>query len=580
MRGPGGPDLTLRRAGVVAGALAALLCAAPAAHAAFPGLNGLIAFERAGQVTVKNPGDVSSATPLTAAGSNEDPAWSPDGTRIAFVSNRAGPFDVYVMDADGSDQTRITFEAVDAHHPAWSPDGTRIAFDGNNVSQDIVVVNANGSGRTVVAGGDNIQNSPEWTADGARIVFRDFSQGTGLSSVAADGSGRAPFIAQAAAPNLSPDGGRVVFERSGQLAVAGIDGSGAVPITSGGGVQPAYSPDGAQVVYSRFETTHFELFTVGSAGGAQIQETLTGGGVQNTDPDWQPIGPPPDISALSRPVAGSPGATLTVDGSGFVLRSVVRWNGVDRPTTLVGPTRLTAVLSAADVASPGSAQVTVFTPPTGGGLSLPRTAVIDPPPRITLGSATISARWTRSRVRGSLRLRGAAERAGRVEIALLRGGRVLQRRTARVPAGAFTRSVRLKRTLLPGALRVRVREIGPVTGARLSAAARTVRLRPPREGVVSRAFVSALQRGPSARSLRAPRRVFAHFRFAARPARGLPLSAAWTRGGRPVGGAARKAFAGTVIAFVGAPGRLPSGLYRCTLRAGRRVVAVATVRLT
>ena len=96
---------------------------------------------------------------------------------------------------------------------------------------------------------------------------------------------------------------------------------------------------------------------------------------------------------------------------------------------------------------------------------------------------------------------------------------------------------------------------------------------------MARAFVSALQGGPAARALRGPRRVFAHFRFAARPARGLPLRAAWSRDGRSVGGPVRKAFSGTVIAFVGAPGRLPAGLYRCELRAGARVVAVASVRL-
>ncbi len=229
------------------------LAAAPAAVAAFPGLNGSIAFERGGQVFVKNPGDVSGGDPLTTLGSNEDPAWSPDGTRIAFVSNRAGPFDVYVMNADGSGQARLTFETLDAHHPAWSPDGTRIAFDGNNPSQDIVVVNANGSGRHVVAGGDNIQNNPSWTADGARIVFRDFSQGTGLSTVAADGTGRVPLIADASQPDVSPDGTRIAFVRSGEVWTAGIDGAGATPATTLGGAAPAFSPDGALIVYSRFE---------------------------------------------------------------------------------------------------------------------------------------------------------------------------------------------------------------------------------------------------------------------------------------------------------------------------------------
>ena len=103
-------------------------------------------------------------------------------------------------------------------------------------------------------------------------------------------------------------------------------------------------------------------------------------GVQDLDADWQAIAPTPDVGALSRPVAGSPGATLTVDGTGFVRRSVVRWNGGDRPTTFVSRTRLTAQLTAADVAAPGTAQVTVFTTPAGGGLSIARTATVDPAP--------------------------------------------------------------------------------------------------------------------------------------------------------------------------------------------------------
>ena len=71
--------------------------------------------------------------------------------------------------------------------------------------------------------------------------------------------------------------------------------------------------------------------------------------------------------------AGSPGFTLTVNGSGFVAASVVRWNGAARATTLVGPTQLRAAIAAADVAAAGSAPVTVFTPAPGGGTSAPLT---------------------------------------------------------------------------------------------------------------------------------------------------------------------------------------------------------------
>ena len=119
-----------------------------------------------------------------------------------------------------------------------------------------------------------------------------------------------------------------------------------------------------------------------------------------------------------------------------------------------------------------------------------------------------------------------------------------------------------------------------MTGPALTEATRAARLAAPREGVVRSAFVSALQGGPPVRRLRAGRRLFAHFRFAAQPRKGLPLTAAWTRDGRPAGVPVRKPRGRTVIAFIGtAGGRLPAGGYRCTLRAGTRVVAVARVRV-
>src|SRR5262249_48267674 len=127
-------------------------------NAAFPGSNGLIAFQTdldhvapvPGQGTfeihVMNP-DGSAPARLTTRGGS-DPAWPPDGTRIAFVSQRDGNFEIYVMDADGSNQTRLTNRptATDLM-PAWSPDGARIAFASyvccpSGANYDIWVMNA------------------------------------------------------------------------------------------------------------------------------------------------------------------------------------------------------------------------------------------------------------------------------------------------------------------------------------------------------------------------------------------------------------------------------------------------------
>jgi hypothetical protein len=88
-------------------------------------------------------------------------------------------------------------------------------------------------------------------------------------------------------------------------------------------------------------------------------------------PEGQGPNPPPVIATASPSsiAAGQGNVQLTVNGSGFVAQSVVRWNGSDRATTFVSDTQLTATILAADIATPGSAALTVFSPAPGGGLS-------------------------------------------------------------------------------------------------------------------------------------------------------------------------------------------------------------------
>jgi hypothetical protein len=88
--------------------------------------------------------------------------------------------------------------------------------------------------------------------------------------------------------------------------------------------------------------------------------------------------------------AGGPGFTLTLNGTRFVTSSVVRWNGNARPTTFISSTQLTAAIGAADIAAVGTAQVTVETPPPGGGASTALTFAINPPPSIAVSATTVA----------------------------------------------------------------------------------------------------------------------------------------------------------------------------------------------
>ncbi|MDP9222498.1 MAG: hypothetical protein M3P18_01315 [Actinomycetota bacterium] len=108
-------------------------------------------------------------------GEDDDPAWSADGQRIAFSSDREGRFEIYLMNADGSDQHRLTnTENADEYGPSWSPDGTRIAFwrrtDGSEFDS-IVAANADGTGERTLSGRRESAISPVWSPDGQHIAY-------------------------------------------------------------------------------------------------------------------------------------------------------------------------------------------------------------------------------------------------------------------------------------------------------------------------------------------------------------------------------------------------------------------------
>ena len=146
----------------------------------FPGPNGQIAFVRGTngeartyEIYVMNAADGSDVTRLTHnSASDGDPNWSPDGTKIAFDSDRDdnGNRDIYVMNAaDGSDVTRLTDNPDFDQFPSWSPDGTKIAFasdrDSTNNGQNdaIYVMNAaDGSGQTRLTNTDAFYSAPDW----------------------------------------------------------------------------------------------------------------------------------------------------------------------------------------------------------------------------------------------------------------------------------------------------------------------------------------------------------------------------------------------------------------------------------
>ncbi len=179
--------------------------------------------------------DGSGETPLTttdARTSDQQPSVSPDGSRIAFASDRANSgsdelLDIYTMNADGSDVTRLTFDGAYRYPlssrsktPTWSPDGSRIAFEstrGGNT--EIWVMNADGSDLVNVSEDPSADTEPAWSPDGAQITFTsnrsgeydlwavDAPQATSASSSLSAAIGPATALAASAPRNLTPGAG-------------------------------------------------------------------------------------------------------------------------------------------------------------------------------------------------------------------------------------------------------------------------------------------------------------------------------------------------------------------------------------
>jgi len=222
-----------------------------------------------------------------------EPAWSPDGSQIAFSSRRSGTSHVYVMNADGTGTRRLTTGKKNDSHPTWSPDGTRLAFERDG---DIQVMSADGSGVRRISDVIAEEREPAWSPDGAWLAYVRRTPGTAareLWLMRPDGSEQRALTSQdatVATPAWSPDSTRIVFASNKDddvyaLFTIGLDGKRlrrVVP-TASDDFEPSWSPDGEKIAY--FEDG--AIFTV-ELGGGDVKK-LTDSENNDSSPAWNPV---------------------------------------------------------------------------------------------------------------------------------------------------------------------------------------------------------------------------------------------------------------------------------------------------
>jgi Tol biopolymer transport system component len=283
-----------------------------------------------------NP-DGTGLTNLTSESSTSvgegSPAWSPDGTKIAFSStlNSKSPlnsYDIYIMDADGSNPRKLTNNEYE--YPllvgSWSPDGTKIVYDCMRIGwkgYEICRVDSDGSNHIRLTN-SGYSEDPVWSPNGAKIAYSQiayYGPSGGIHTMNPDGSNQTLAIAGGDEPDWSPDGTKIVYSRipPGQshsdIFVANADGSNPVNLTASISNTsdenvPAWSPDGTKIAFSsnlgKESETYYEIYVI-DVNGHNLKRLTHKPGV-NWGPDWQPL----PGTTVHQPDTGGPSLFLVV----------------------------------------------------------------------------------------------------------------------------------------------------------------------------------------------------------------------------------------------------------------------------
>lgn len=180
--------------------------------------------------------------------------------KIAFLSKRDGNFEIYTMNDDGTDLTRVTKSKTDKLMPRWSPDGSKILYLSKNGSRyELWMIESSGQGQTKLADKCSIDSSPLWSPDGSKILFmvkNGFKNE--IYVVNNDGGGRVRLTEnglEGSAPSWSPDGSKVLFlqKKKEDISIYLInpDGTGRQKLIKDPGVclGPIWSSDGKKIAY-------------------------------------------------------------------------------------------------------------------------------------------------------------------------------------------------------------------------------------------------------------------------------------------------------------------------------------------
>lgn len=206
---------------------------------------------------------VDVPNPLSDATSRFVPRYSPDGSKIAYVLEQDGAFNIFVANVDGTEALQLTTytDPLYGFHPSWSLDGTQIIFD-TNEDNGIHIINADGTNHiSLIENHTGIKGYPAWSPDGTAIVFN-----WGYDIVTQD------------------------YTQDMEIMVMNPDGTNITPLTDNDftDIGAVWSPDGTKIAFHSNRDGNFEIYVMNADGSEQTR--LTDNDVDDFSPAWSPNG--------------------------------------------------------------------------------------------------------------------------------------------------------------------------------------------------------------------------------------------------------------------------------------------------